>query len=208
MTSKELFLFADYTQLNPYASWESIREMCDEAVQFDAASVCIPPAYVDGVKNVYGDQLKICTVVGFPFGYNETSIKAAETEEALRRGAEEIDMVINIGNVKNGIFGEVGNEIEVIRGICGSSVLKVIVEAGYLTEEEKIAVCSEVTEAGADFISTCTGFGAGGTTVADIELIRKHIGENVKIKASGSMKNARDLELFLQAGCQRIGLFI
>lgn len=157
------------------------------------------------VKEKYQDALKICTVIGFPLGYHTTAVKIKETEEALKEGADEIDMVINICDVKNGLYNKVEEEIRAIKKACGTHILKVIVETCYLTEEEKTAMCHAVTAAGADFIKTSTGFGTGGATLTDIELFKKHIGPNVKIKAAGGIRTKEDLEMFLQAGCDRIG---
>lgn len=208
MRNDEIMRYIDYTQLSPLATWEDINKMCSEAVKFQTASVCVPPAYVKVIKDIYNQQVNIGTVVGFPLGYNATTVKADEAEEALNHGADEIDMVINISDVKSGLFSKVGDEIELIRSICDSHILKVIIETCYLTEVEKIAMCKVVTESGADYISASTGFGIGGVTLADVEFIKKYIGENVKIKVAGEMKDKKELESFLQAGCERIGTYI
>ena len=205
MTVKEMLSHVDHTQLKAFASWEDIVTLCEEAIQYQTASVCIPPAYVKRVHDTYGDKLNICTVVGFPLGYSVTRAKIAEVEQALLEGCNEIDMVVNISDVKNGCFDQVVEEIRQLKKVCGSHVLKVIVETCYLTEEEKIAMCKAVTAAGADYIKTSTGFGTKGATKADVELFKKHIGPNVKIKAAGGVSTLDDLKMFLELGCDRIG---
>ena len=205
MTEKEIFQHIDYTQLKAFATWEDIVKLCEEAVEFQTASVCVPPAYIRRIKEAYGEKVTICTVIGFPLGYSVTAAKVKETQEALADGAQEIDMVVNISDVKNGLYEKVTEEIKAVKAACGNNILKVIVETCYLTEEEKIAMCKSVTEAGADYIKTSTGFGSGGATLADVELFKKHIGEKVKIKAAGGVKTREDLEAFLAAGCERIG---
>ncbi|MCM1026797.1 MAG: deoxyribose-phosphate aldolase [Roseburia sp.] len=205
MTIQEMMRHVDHTQLKAFATWEDIRRLCDEAVEFGTASVCVPPAYVGRIHEAYGDQVNICTVVGFPLGYSVTEAKAEEIRQALKEGCNEIDMVVNISDVKNGLFDKVEEEIRSLKAVCGNHILKVIVEACYLTEEEKIAMCRAVTAAGADFIKTSTGFGTGGATREDVELFRKHIGPDVKIKAAGGVSTLEDLEAFLELGCDRIG---
>ena len=205
MTEKEIFQHIDYTQLKAFATWEDIVKLCEEAVEFQTASVCVPPAYIRRIKEAYGEKVTICTVIGFPLGYSVTAAKVKETQEALADGAQEIDMVVNISDVKNGLYEKVTEEIKAVKAACGNHILKVIVETCYLTEEEKIAMCKSVTEAGADYIKTSTGFGSGGATLADVELFKKHSGEKVKIKAAGGVKTREDLEAFLAAGCERIG---
>ena len=205
MTNKEILNRIDHTLLKMTASWQEIKTLCDEAVKYQTASVCIPPSYVKPVHNAYGSALNICTVVGFPLGYNITAAKVLETEYALLSGAGEIDMVINLGDIKNGNFEYVLEEIKLIKKKCGEKILNVIIETCYLTENEKIRMCEIVTEAGADFIKTSTGFGTAGATLADIELFKKHIGSNVKIKAAGGLKTREDLEAFINAGAARIG---
>ncbi|MCM1112426.1 MAG: deoxyribose-phosphate aldolase [Muribaculum sp.] len=205
MTNQELLAHVDHTQLQAYATWEDIRKLCEEAVAYATASVCVPPCYVQRIHEAYGDRLKICTVVGFPLGYSVTAAKKAEVEQALAEGCDEIDMVVNISDVKNGLFDRVEEEIRVLKTVCGRHLLKVIVETCYLTEEEKIALCGAVTRAGADYIKTSTGFGTGGATKEDVELLAAHIGPNVKIKAAGGVSTREDLELFLGLGCDRIG---
>lgn len=205
MTDKEMLRHVDHTQLKPFATWEDIEKLCEEAVRYETASVCVPPAYIKRIADKYGKQLTICTVVGFPLGYSVTAAKVAEVQEALRDGAGEIDMVVNISDVKNHLFDKVEAEIRTLKEACQGHILKVIVETCFLTEEEKIAMCRAVTNAGADYIKTSTGFGTGGATMEDVLLFRENIGPNVKIKAAGGVKTREDMEAFLKAGCDRIG---
>lgn len=205
MTDKEILSHIDHTQLKPFATWKDIEKLCDEAVQYQTASVCIPPAYIKRVHDKYNDQINICTVVGFPLGYSVTAAKVAEVEQALADGCNEIDMVVNISDVKNGAYDKVEEEIRTLKKACGNHILKVIIETCFLTEEEKIAMCKAVTNAGADYIKTSTGFGTGGATIEDIRLFKEHIGPNVKMKAAGGVKTKDDLLMFLEAGCDRIG---
>lgn len=205
MTDNEILKHIDHTQLKAFAKWEDIEKLCDEAVEYQTASVCIPPAYIKRVHDKYQDKINICTVVGFPLGYSVTSAKVAEVEQALKDGCNEIDMVVNISDVKNGDYDKVEEEIRTLKKACGNHILKVIIETCYLTEEEKIAMCKAVTNAGADYIKTSTGFGTGGATIEDIRLFKEHIGPNVKMKAAGGVKSKDDLIMFLEAGCDRIG---
>lgn len=205
MTEKEIMRHVDHTQLKAFATWEDIKKLCDEAVEYQTASVCIPPCYIQRVKEAYGEQINICTVVGFPLGYSVTEAKIAESKKALEDGASEIDMVINISDVKNGDYAAVEKEIAALKEVVGDKILKVIIETCYLTEEEKIAMCKAVTAAGADYIKTSTGFGTAGATISDIRLFKENIGEHVKMKAAGGVKTVEDLEAFLQEGCDRIG---
>jgi len=205
MTNEEILSHIDHTLLKAAASWNEIKVLCGEAVQFKTASVCIPPGYVKPVHDAYGAGLNICTVIGFPLGYSVAAVKVLETEEAIRSGASEIDMVINIGDVKNGSYEKILDEIKQIKKACGGKILKVIIETCYLSEEEKVRMCGIVTEAGADYIKTSTGFGTAGAVLADVELFKKHIGKEVKIKAAGGVKTREDLEKFLAAGASRIG---
>ncbi len=205
MTDNEILKHIDHTQLKAFAKWEDIEKLCDEAVEYQTASVCIPPAYIKRVHDKYQDKINICTVVGFPLGYSVTSAKVAEVEQALRDGCNEIDMVVNISDVKNGDYDKVEEEIRTLKKACGNHILKVIIETCYLTEDEKIAMCKAVTNAGADYIKTSTGFGTGGATIEDIRLFKEHIGPNVKMKAAGGVKSKDDLIMFLEAGCDRIG---
>lgn len=205
LTDSDILSKIDHTLLKAVSSWEEIKTLCGEAVQFKTASVCIPPSYVKVVHDQYGGNPVIATVIGFPLGYNTTAVKKLETENALANGADEIDMVINIGDVKNNNFDKVLDEIKLLKEICGNKILKVIVETCYLTENEKIRMCEIVTQAGADYIKTSTGFGSAGATLADVELFKKHIGPNVKIKAAGGVKTRDDLVAFIEAGADRIG---
>ncbi len=205
MEPMEMLHYVDHTQLKAFACWEDIETLCEEAIRYQTASVCIPPAYIARVHEKYQDTLNICTVVGFPLGYSVTEAKVAETKKALEDGANEIDMVINISDVKNKDFDKVEKEIAELKKTVGDKILKVIIETCYLTEEEKIAMCKAVTNAGADFIKTSTGFGTGGATLEDVRLFKKHIGPNVKIKAAGGVRTVEDLQAFIEEGCSRIG---
>lgn len=205
MNVKEMISHVDHTQLKAFATWEDIVKLCDEALEFGTASVCIPPCYVKRVHQKYGKRLNICTVIGFPLGYSVTEAKVAETRKALEDGAQEIDMVINISDVKNGDYDKVTQEIISVKRECLNHVLKVIIETCYLTEEEKIAMCKAVTDAGAEFIKTSTGFGTAGAQIADIRLFKEHIGDAVRIKAAGGIRTKEAMEEFLAAGCERIG---
>lgn len=205
MDIKEIMKCIDHTLLKPVASWEDIQKLCDEALEFGTASVCIPPCYIEKVHKKYGDRLTICTVIGFPLGYSTTETKIYEAEDARKKGAAEIDMVINLTDVKNGDFARIKDEISMVKKAVGDRVLKVIVETCYLTKEEKIEMCKIVTEAGADFIKTSTGFGTAGACLEDIELFKEYIGENVKIKAAGGIRTKDEMEEYIHAGCMRIG---
>ena len=205
MTIEEMLHHVDHTQLKAFVTWEDIQKLCQEALEFHTASVCVPPAYIKRIHDTYGAQINICTVVGFPLGYSVTEAKVAEVEQALADGCSEIEMVVNIGDVKNGLFDKVEQEIRTLKKVCGDHILKVIIETCYLTEEEKIAMCHAVTNAGADYIKTSTGFGTGGATREDVELFKKHIGPKVKIKAAGGVSTLEDLEIFINLGCDRIG---
>ncbi|MDE6740236.1 MAG: deoxyribose-phosphate aldolase [Lachnospiraceae bacterium] len=205
MDKTEILKRVDHTQLKAYATWEDIVKLCDEAIANETASVCVPPTYIKRIHDTYGDKINICTVVGFPLGYSVTEAKVAETKQAIADGAREIDMVINISHVKNGMYDAVEQEIRALREACKDHILKVIIETCYLTEEEKIAMCKAVTDAGADYIKTSTGFGTGGATIEDIRLFKQYIGEDVKIKAAGGISTLEDLEAFMAEGCDRIG---
>jgi deoxyribose-phosphate aldolase len=205
MKEQDMLQYVDHTLLKAVASWEEIKVLCEEAIEYKTASVCVPPSYIKRIQEEYGKKINICTVIGFPLGYNTTKVKAIECEEALADGASEIDMVINITDVKNGDYNKVEEEIRTLKQITGDKILKVIIETCYLTEDEKIAMCHAVTNAGADYIKTSTGFGTGGATIADIKLFKANIGPNVKIKAAGGVKTIQDLENFIEEGCSRIG---
>ena len=195
----------DHTKLQAFCTWEEIVSLCEDAIEYETASVCIPPTYVARVHEKYGEEINICTVIGFPLGYQVTAAKVAEAEEAIKQGCNEIDMVVNISDVKNGLYDKVEAEIREIKKACGDHILKVIIETCYLNEEEKIAMCKAVTNAGADYIKTSTGFGTAGATVEDVKLFKKYIGPNVKIKAAGGVSSMEDLETFIALGCDRIG---
>ena len=205
MEVKDILKHIDHTQLKAFATWEDIDKLCREAIENETASVCIPPCYIRRVKEKYGKKLCICTVVGFPLGYSVTAAKVAETRQAIEDGASEIDMVVNISDVKNGDYDKVEQEIIALKQECGNLILKVIIETCYLTEEEKIAMCKAVTNAGADYIKTSTGFGTGGATLSDVLLMKEHIGSAVRIKAAGGVNTREDFEKYLEAGCDRIG---
>lgn len=205
MKKEELYSVIDHTQLKAYATWEDIRRLCEEAVMYRTASVCVPPCYVKRIHDTYGDRLTICTVAGFPLGYSVTEAKVAEAKQAVADGASEVDMVINITDVKNKNFDRVEAEISALKAAVGDKILKVIIETCYLTEAEKIALCGCVTRAGADFIKTSTGFGTGGATIEDIRLFKEHIGPGVRMKAAGGVKTVEDLQNFCKEGCARIG---
>ncbi len=205
MEIKDMLKHVDHTKLQAFCTWEEIQVLCEEAMEYETASVCIPPAYVQRVHQTYGDKINICTVIGFPLGYQEPAAKVAEAKAAIMQGCNEIDMVINITDVKNGLYDKVEAEIRLIKKACQGHILKVIIETCYLTEEEKIAMCKVVTNAGADYIKTSTGFGTGGATVEDVKLFKAHIGPNVKIKAAGGVSSVEDLQTFLELGCDRIG---
>ncbi|WP_101698389.1 deoxyribose-phosphate aldolase [Clostridium minihomine] len=195
----------DHTLLKQPATWAQIKEICDDAMQYGTASVCIPASYVKQAKEYVGDAMRVCTVIGFPNGYSTTAVKVFETQDAVNNGADEIDMVINIGWVKDGLYDKVTDEIEQIKKACDGHILKVIVETCLLTEEEKIRMCESVTRSGADFIKTSTGFSTGGATFEDIALFAKHVGPHVKIKASGGITSLDDAEKFLSLGASRLG---
>ncbi len=194
----------DHTLLKPFATWEQIEKLCSEAVANNTASVCVPQCYIGRIHENF-PSLNICTVVGFPLGYETCAGKVADTKKCLEDGASEIDMVINICAVKNKDYAYVEDEIRALRKVTEGKILKVIIETCYLTEEEKIEVCKCVTNAGADYIKTSTGFGTAGATLEDIELFKKNIGSSVKIKAAGGIKTAAEAEKYIEAGCDRVG---
>ena len=202
---EEILTYCDHTLLSTSATWKDIREVCDDGIKYSTASVCIPPSYVKRAKEYVGSSLKICTVIGFPNGYNTTAVKCAETADAIANGADEIDMVINIGDLKGGRYDAVLEEIKSIKAVCGEKILKVIIETCLLTDEEKIRMCKIVTEAGADFIKTSTGFSTAGATPADIKLFAENVGEKVRIKAAGGIKSFEDAENFITLGATRLG---
>lgn len=205
MEKKEIFSKVDHTLLTQTATWEEIRQICDDAVAFGTASVCIPPSFVKQAHEYLGEKMKVCTVIGFPNGYNTTAVKEFEAKDAIANGAEEIDMVINIGWVKEGLFEQVEQEIRTLKSVCKDKVLKVIIETCLLTEEEKIAMCQAVTQAGADYIKTSTGFSTSGATFEDVKLFSEHVGQGVKIKAAGGISSFADAEKFISLGAERLG---
>ena len=205
MDNNEVLKHVDHTLLTQTASWAQIREILDDAVKYDTASACIPAAYVKQAADYVGGKLPICTVIGFPNGYSTAEVKAFEAEDAINNGAAEIDMVINIGFLKDGRYDEVKAEIEKLREVCKDKVLKVIIETCLLTEDEKIKICEIVTEAKADYIKTSTGFSTGGATFADVELLRKHVGPEVKVKASGGISSFDDAKKYIELGADRLG---
>ena len=205
MDIKNILAHCDHTLLKPESTWEQIRAICDEGMKYGCASVCIPAAYVKQANDYVGNSLKVCTVIGFPNGYSTTEVKVFETEDAIRNGADEIDMVINIGWVKDRRWDDLLEEIRSVKASCGGRILKVIVEACLLTEEEKIKMCQLVTQAGADYIKTSTGFSTGGATKEDVALFAKHIGPGVRIKAAGGISTLQDAQDFLDLGADRLG---
>ena len=205
MDIKDILSKVDHTLLNPKATWEEIKNICDDGMKYCTASVCIPPSFVKRAKEYVGENLKICTVIGFPNGYNTTDVKIFETENALKNGADEIDMVINLGDLMDKNYDNILSEITKIKAVCGTKILKVIIETCLLNEEQKIKMCEIVTKSGADFIKTSTGFSTGGATFEDIELFAKYVGKNIKIKAAGGISSIADAEKFISHGADRLG---
>lgn len=227
MDREKILAAVDHTLLNPTSTWEEIRALCDDAVKYGTASVCIPPSFVKRVREYLDSRAgeadreglrgrdgtgvlryhrpAVCTVIGFPNGYNTTAVKVFETETAVAEGADEIDMVINIGDLKDGKEAKIGKEIRAVKEACRGRILKVIIETCLLTEDEKIAMCRLVTEAGADFIKTSTGFSTAGATFDDVRLFAEHVGEKVRIKAAGGIASLEDAEVFLKLGAARLG---
>lgn len=205
MNKQEILSKVDHTLLKQTATWEQIRVICDEGAEYQTASVCIPPCFVKQAKEYVQGKVAICTVIGFPNGNMTTAAKVFETEDAVRNGADEIDMVINIGDVKAGDYDKVLGEIKAVKEACSGKLLKVIIETCLLTEEEKIKMCQVVTESGAEYIKTSTGFSTGGATFADVELMRKHVGKEVKVKAAGGISSVADAEKFMALGAERLG---
>ena len=202
---KEILKHVDHTLLLQGATWEEIKQICDDAMKYETASVCIAPSYVKQAAEYMGDKMAVCTVIGFPNGYMTTKAKEFETKDALENGASEIDMVINIGWLKDKKYDLIENEIRALKAVCKDKILKVIIETCFLTDEEKIKMCEIVTNAGADYIKTSTGFGGAGATFEDIKLFSEHIGPNVKIKAAGGISSIEDAEKFLELGADRLG---
>lgn len=205
MDISKILSHCDHTLLAVDATWEQIKQICDDGMKYSTASVCIPASFVEQAKDYVGDKLAICTVIGFPNGYSTTAVKAFEAADAVKNGADEIDMVINVGWAKDGRFEDILNEIKEVKSACKGKILKVIIETCLLTDEEKIEMCRVVTESGADFIKTSTGFSKGGATREDISLFAANIGENVKMKAAGGIRSFEDAEDYLNLGCERLG---
>lgn len=205
MELSKILAAVDHTLLAQGATWEEIRAVCDDGVRFKTASVCIPASFVRQAKEYLGDKLAVCTVIGFPNGYSTTAVKCFEAEDAVKNGADEIDMVINLGWVKDRRWADLLAEIQAVKAACGGKLLKVIIECCLLTEEEKIQMCRIVTDSGADYIKTSTGFGGGGATREDVALFARHIGPRVKIKAAGGIATLQDAEDFIALGASRLG---
>jgi len=205
MNNQDILALVDHTLLSQTATWEEIKVICDDAIHYQTASVCIPPSYVKAAKDYVGKQMKICTVIGFPNGYNTTAVKVFEAADAVNNGADEIDMVINLGMVKDKNYDDLTEEIRAIKKACNGKLLKVIIETCLLTEEEKMQLCRVVTEAGADFIKTSTGFSKAGATVADVALMHANVGADVKVKAAGGISSLEDAENMIKAGADRLG---
>ena len=205
MKIEEILAKVDHTLLSQTATWEEIKKICDDGMKYKTASVCIPASYVKRAKEYVGDKLPICTVIGFPNGYSTTETKCFETADAVKNGADEIDMVINIGWLKDKKYAELTDEIKRVKAACGGKILKVIIETCLLLDDEKIEMCRIVTESGADFIKTSTGFSTAGATFDDIALFAKHVGPNVKIKAAGGISSVADAEKFISLGASRLG---
>jgi len=205
MDIKEILAKVDHTVLGQDATWEQIQTLCDDAIRYETASVCIPASYVKQAKAYVGGRMQVCTVIGFPNGYSTTAAKCFETMDAVSNGADEIDMVINIGWVKDRRYEELLDEIKAVRTACEGKVLKVIVETCLLTDEEKIDLCKLVSASGADYIKTSTGFSKGGATFEDVALFAKHVAPHLKIKAAGGISSVADAERFVELGASRLG---
>lgn len=205
MELKDILEKCDHTLLRQDATSDEIRELCDQAIKYNCASICIPPAHVAGAKKYVGDRIAVCTVISFPNGYMSTAAKVFETEDAVRHGADEIDMVINVGMVKEGCWSDVLADIKAVRQACRGKILKVIIETCLLTEEEKVQLCAIVSASGADYIKTSTGFSTGGATFDDVALLRRCCDPKVKVKASGGISSLADAEKFIELGAERLG---
>ncbi|MBO3444275.1 deoxyribose-phosphate aldolase [Clostridium sp. CCUG 7971] len=205
MDNKTILKAVDHTLLKQTATWNDIKIICDDAIKYEVASVCIPPSFVKQAKEYVGNKMKVCTVIGFPNGYNTTAVKVFETKDAIQNGADEIDMVINLSMLKDKKYDEITKEIRQIKEACGENILKVIIETCLLTEDEKIKMCKCVTDAKADFIKTSTGFSTGGATAEDIVLFKENVGENVSIKAAGGIKDLDTAKDFIAKGSSRLG---
>lgn len=205
MDRNKILSVVDHTLLTQTASWDEIKQILDDGIKYNVASACIPASYVKEAKDYVNGKLPICTVIGFPNGYSTTAVKVFETEDAIKNGADEIDMVINISDVKNRRYEAILNEIKAIHKACNGKILKVIIETCLLTEEEKIKMCEIVTESGAEYIKTSTGFSTGGATFDDIALMKKYVGKDVKIKAAGGISSLEDAAKFMELGADRLG---
>ncbi|WP_018589294.1 deoxyribose-phosphate aldolase [Terrisporobacter glycolicus] len=205
MDNKTILKTVDHTLLKQTSTWEDIKIICDDAIKYEVASVCIPPSFVKRAKEYVGDKMQVCTVIGFPNGYNTTDVKVYETKDAISKGADEIDMVINLGMLKENRFEEIEEEIKAIKEACGEKILKVIIETCLLTEEEKIAMCKCVTNAKADYIKTSTGFSSGGATAQDLKLFADNVGKDVLIKAAGGISDLETASQFIEIGATRLG---
>ena len=205
MQIKEILSHCDHTLLSQTATWEQVKSILDDGMRYGTASVCLAPSFVKDAKAYVGDRLSICTVIGFPNGYNTTAVKCFEAAEAAKEGADEIDMVINLGWLKDKKYEEIQHEIALVKKACGDKILKVIIETCLLTEEEKKIMCRIVTDAGADYIKTSTGFSTGGATHADVRLMVENVGDGVKVKAAGGISDLKDAEAFLALGADRLG---
>lgn len=205
MDVKKILSAVDHTLLSQGATWEEIKVICDDGMKYNAASVCIPASYVRAAKEYVGEKLPVCTVIGFPNGYSTTAAKCFETEDAVKNGADEIDMVINVGWVKDRRWDALLEEIKAVKAACGGKLLKVIIETCLLTDEEKIKMCEIVSNSGAEYIKTSTGFAGGGATREDVALFAKHVAPHVKIKAAGGISSLQDAEDFLALGASRLG---
>lgn len=205
MDIKEILSKCDHTNLSVTATWADIKQLLDDGIKFGAASVCIQPSYVADAKKYANGRIAICTVIGFPNGYNTKDVKVFETYDAIKNGADEIDMVINVGDLKAKFYDKIQDEITAVKSVCGDKILKVIIETCLLTEEEKIKMCEIVTAAKADFIKTSTGFSTAGATREDVALFKKYVGAEVKIKAAGGISSIKDAEDFISLGADRLG---
>lgn len=205
MDKREILKRLDHTLLKQTATWEQMKKICDDGVKYQTASVCIPPCFVKQAKEYVRDGVAVCTVIGFPNGNTTTASKVFETEDAIKNGADEIDMVINVGDVKAGLYEKILEEIKAIKAACKDKVLKVIIETCLLTEEEKVKMCEVVSVSGADYIKTSTGFSTGGATIADVKLMREYVASHVKVKAAGGISSVEDAEEFIRLGADRIG---
>lgn len=205
LDERRILAAVDHTLLRPTATWEEIRQICDDGVAYGCASVCIPPSYVKQASEYLAGKLPVCTVIGFPNGYSTTAVKVFETQDAIANGASEIDLVVNLGWVKDGRWSDVLAELRAVKEACGKHILKVIVETCELTQEEKVKLCELVTESGADFIKTSTGFSSGGATAEDVALLRAHVGAQVQVKAAGGITSLEDAQTFLDLGAARLG---